>query len=78
MLLKRAKMMNIVVNNITMATGATIEIQFRFPGLNLRKNKELETTETELSAIARPASSGFNTKPMPANILAAMGMPITL
>ena len=39
---------------------------------------ELDTTDTELMAMARPASSGFNTKPIPEKTRAAIGMPTTL
>ena len=55
--------------------GETIRLLF---GLKNLKSSEFETTEIELKAIASPASSGFKTKPSPAKILAATGMPITL
>lgn len=63
---------------MAMANGATLESQLRLFGLKPRKNNELETTETELKAIARPANSGFKTMPSPTKTRAAIGMPITL
>ena len=67
-----------IVKNTPIANGATIDSQFRFPGLNLFKNRELETTDTELNAIAKPASSGFKTNPIPTKRRAAIGIPKTL
>lgn len=58
--------------------GVASDTQLRFPGLKYRSVNELVTTETELRAIARPASSGLKTSPIPANTLAAIGIPTTL
>ena len=66
------------VNKIPMPKGAIVDNQLRLPGLNPRKNKEFETTDTELNAMARPANSGLSTSPNAINTRAAMGMPITL
>ena len=40
--------------------------------------KELKKTETELKAMANPASSGLSTKPRPENTPAAIGIPMRL
>ena len=69
---------NMSENMATMTTGAAMESQLRFPGLKKRNDNELVTTETELSAIAKPASSGLSTIPIPTNMRAATGMPTIL
>ena len=43
--------------------------------LNMMPDAALEATDTELMAIARPANSGFRTKPIPAIAPAATGIP---
>ena len=63
---------------MAIAKGAAVESQLRLLGLKPRKNNELETTETELKAMAKPASSGFKTMPSPTKTRVAMGMPKTL
>ena len=40
--------------------------------------RELIRTETELKAMANPASSGLSTKPSPEKTPAAIGIPATL
>ena len=40
--------------------------------------RELIRTETELKAMAKPASSGLSTKPRPENTPAAIGIPMRL
>ena len=39
---------------------------------------ELVKTDTELKAMARPASSGLSTRPIPEKTPAAIGIPMTL
>ena len=58
--------------------GAIVENKFFWLGLKDFSNNEFSTTEIELIAIARPASSGFNINPNSTNTLAAIGIPITL
>lgn len=69
---------NTNVKAIIMRTGAIMERKFRLRGLNRRSRSELATTEMELKAIARPASSGFRISPNATKTRAAIGMPITL
>ena len=51
---------------IAIKIGAINDSQFLCPGRQKRKVKALVTTETELSAIANPANSGFKISPTPA------------
>lgn len=61
-----------------MSTGAIFErILIRF-GWKFLRRREFVTTETEESAIASQASSGFSTRPIPASVPAATGIPRTL
>lgn len=46
--------------------------------LALFRSIELVTTDNELKAIASPANSGLNVKPIPKKIPAATGIPRTL
>ena len=73
-----ANPINIALKIIPIKTGAIIETQLRLPGLKYLSVSELVTTDTELSAMASPANSGFSTSPRLANIRVAIGMPVTL
>ena len=61
-----------------MIIGAMIEIQLRLSGRKYLSKSELDTTEIELKAIAKPANSGFKTRPQAINTRAAIGIPMTL
>ena len=49
-----------------------------FLGLKYLRRSEFDTTDTELRAIARPASSGLRVRPYLVNSRAAIGIPIIL
>lgn len=66
------------MNDNPIKNGATDEMTSRRPGLNFFNKRELDTTETELKAIAKPANSGFKTKPRPIKARAAIGIPTIL
>src|SRR3989344_6698990 len=61
------------VKPIAMTTGAKSEIQFFRVGWKPFKRRELVTTQTELNAIASPASSGRKISPQCMKALAARG-----
>ena len=74
-----AKELGLEVVSVTRTGMASGEIITLYGwGLKLRSKREFETTETEDSAMAKPASSGLNVRPAKAKRPAAIGMPIIL
>ena len=73
-----AKFQNNIKNTPVIMIGAKSDNRFFLVGLKNLSNKELSTTETELSAIASPANSGLRTNQNLANTPAAIGIPSTL
>ena len=54
------------------------EVGNYFFGLKYLRRSELETTDTELIAMASPASSGLSVRPYLVNNRAAIGIPMIL
>lgn len=69
-----AKFQKKLTNTTVIITGANKEIRFFFFGLKNFSNKEFNTTDTELIAIANPANSGFKVRPRVASTPAAIGI----
>jgi len=69
-----AKFQKKLINTTVIMNGAKREIRFSFFGLKNFSNKEFNTTDTELIAIANPANSGFSVSPQVASTPAAIGI----
>ena len=69
---------NIHRKNTVINTGATLEITLILFGWKFLSSRELDTTDTEDSAIASHANSGFNINQIVAKAPAATGIQSTL